>query len=172
MKLTRSQIIDLFNALTALRGEPTPSMDERGKPTTIYVPYPLSDRVRWCAAENRHILKKHVIAHEEVMQDKKIEIDAFKKKAIREAKHEDPKVQSAKMQEAQEAIQDLVDGANQSAREAGREEIDVTGLRLMPAKGFFRKGSNLPPTIIGDLMVLIDGEPHFDDEAKPDGAKE
>lgn len=165
MKLTLNQVIDLFNAHDALRGEPTVSVNERGAKETIYVPYPLSDRVKWCAAHNRQILKKFVVAHDETLQDRKAEINAFKKNQLRTVNAiEDPKEREAKMKIALDAIQDKVDEANASNRVVGREIVEVEGLRTMPAKGFRLKTSNIPPTIISDLMILIDGEPHFDDE--------
>lgn len=168
MKLTLNQILDLYNALTALRGEPSISVNERGQKETIYLPYPLSDRVKWCAAHNRGILKKYVIAHDETLQDRKAEINAFKKTEMRRVRGiEDPKEQEKAMKVSMDAIQDVIDEANESNRKIGREEAVIEGLRLMPAKGFRLKTSNLPPTIIADLMPLIEGEPNFDEEKEP-----
>lgn len=162
MKLTTNQIIDLFNALSALRGEPTISINERGQKETVYVPYPLSDKVKWNAAKNRGILKRLVVAHDELMMDAKAEINAFKKDQIRAARTEqDPKVLAEKMQAAQDAIQDKVDVANEQARVIGRQEQEVDSILLLPANGFCLKTSNIPPTILGELMPLIDGEPEF-----------
>lgn len=172
MKLTLNQVIELFTALTALRGEPSISVNDRGQKETIYIPYPLSDRAKWCAAQNRHILKKYVLAHDETLQDRKNAINSFKKTKLREVRQEeDPKAQAKKMQEVQDAIQDKVDEANESSRAMGREEVDVAGLRLIPAKGFNLKTSSIPPTIISDLMPLIDVEPHFAEDKEKE-AKE
>lgn len=173
MKLTLNQVIDLFNALTALRGEPTVSVNERGQKETIFLPYPLSDRVKWCAAHNRQILKKFVVAHDEILEDRKAEINAFKKGELRRVRAiEDPKEQEKQMKVAMDAIQDKVDEANESNRKIGRDEIVVEGLRMMPAKGFRLKNSNIPPTVVGELMLLIDGEPVFDEEKEKAAPKE
>lgn len=160
MKLTLNQTIELFTALSALRGEPTVSTNERGQREVVYVPFPLSEKVKWNAAKNRQILKRLVAAHDETLQDRKATINAQKKELLRAARaEEDPKVQAKKVQEAQNAIQDLVDEANEANRKLGKEEAEVEGLLMMPAKGFCLKTSNLPPPVLGDLMPLIEGEP-------------
>lgn len=165
MKLTTNQVIDLFKALTELRGVPTPIEMPDGKTEIVFTPYPLSDRVKWCAAQNRSILKRLVVAHDEIMQDAKHDLNAFKKSQRENVDSEpDAKVKAEKLKKAQQIVQDRVDELNADMVKIGRTEQDVSGLRLMPAKGFCLKTSPIPPTIISELLVLIEGEPYFDDK--------
>lgn len=171
MKLTTNQIIDLFKALTELRGVPTPIEGERGKTEIVFTPYPLSDRVKWAAANNRSILKKIVVAHDEVTQDAHAELTAFKKSQRENIDNEpDQKVRAEKIKKAQQIVQDRVDELNADMVKIGRHEQTVEGLRMMPAKGFCLKTSPLPPPILSELLALIDGVPYFEEE-KPEPTK-
>lgn len=163
MKLTTNQIIDLFKALCELRGAPQAGNGRPGA-EPILVPYPMSDKARWNAAKDRTILKRLVIAHDEMNQDAMAELTAFKKTQRETVKpDDDPKVRSAKMEAAQRAIQVRVDEMNVGAVNVGRIEQEVDGLLLIPASGLCPRGSPIPPTLISELMPLIDGEPEFDE---------
>jgi hypothetical protein len=168
MKLTTNQIIDLFKALTELRGSPSIIEGPNGKPEVVPIPYPMSEKAKWNAAKNRTILKRLVVAHDEMNQDRMAELNAFKK-AQRETwkSEQDPAVKAQKIAEAKERVQDEVDRLNAAAIAVGRESQEVEGLLLIPAAGLCLKTSPIPPTIVSELMLLIDGDPDFEPEAAP-----
>lgn len=168
MKLTTNQIIDLFKALTELRGVPTPIEGQNGKPEVVFTPYPMSEKVKWNASKNRAILKRIVVAHDEITQDAHTELVAFKRSQRNDVDTEvDPKVRADKLKKAQQIVQDRVDELNRDMVKIGRAEQEIEGLLLMPAKGFCLKTSAIPPTVISELMALIDGEPDFEKEDAP-----
>lgn len=165
MKLTTNKIIDLFKALTELRGAPT--LYGKGEnQQVIHTPYPLSEKVKWNAAKNRAILKRLVVASDELQQDAMTDLNLFKRQQ-REgfASESDPKAKAEKMMKAREIVQEKIDEMNAEALKIGRMEQDVEGLLLMPAKGFCLKTSSLPPTVLSELLELIDGDPEFEPES-------
>lgn len=172
MEFTTTEITDLYKGLSDLRGEPVASSGERGQPEIVYVPYQLGEKAIWNAAKNRSILKRFVIAHDEVKMDMKAEIDLFKKTLLREARSEqDEKQRGLKMQAAQDAIQDKVDEMNTKLRKISKEKQVVDGLLFIPAKELFLKSSKIPPPIVSELMPLIDGEPEFAANGAPEAKK-
>lgn len=166
MKLTTNQIIDLFKAHDELRGAKTVVIGDDGKKRVVAAePYPMSEKVKWNAAKNRTILKRFVVANDELNQDALAVLQAAKNAQTLTFRDEkDPKVKAEKQATAMAAVQAVVDQMNAEALKIGRLVQDVEGLLTMPASGFCLKTSAIDPVILSELMVLIDGEPDFEDK--------
>lgn len=168
-KFTLNQILDLYQALTDLRGSPI-VVKENGQAQVVYEPYPLSDKARWNAGKNRAILKRYVQAHEELVQDDHAILAGLKRtKRAEWISEKDVKERNEKREAASQAIQEAVDEMNVKTTQRGRVVEEVDGLLTIPAEGLCLKSSKIPPSVISELMVLIDGEPKFDPEPAPAG---
>lgn len=162
MKLTTNQIIDLFKALSELKGVPHVVTGDNGQRQVVHDPYPMSNKARWNAAKNRDILKRLCAAHDEVMMENKADIDKVRRDLMTAAKAEnDAAKKAAMMAEMRETLNDKTEEINDKIRKLGSDEQEVAGILLIPAAGLVPKGTNLSPTIIGDLMPLLEGEPDF-----------
>lgn len=157
MKLTTNSIIVLFQALEALRGEPTVVINQRGQKEVVYQPYDMGPKFKWNAAKNRSILRRHVDAHDEQVMEFRLGLQ--KKQRELATKNDDPKANVAELQR-------LTAEVNDEISKLAKLEIDVEGLLFLPATGLNIKTSKIPPTVIEELMPLIEGEPEFDEPAE------
>ncbi len=162
MKLTTNQVIDLFRALSELKGQPVSVTNEAGQKQLIYEPYPMSNKARWNAAKNRDILKRLCAAHDEVMMENKAELDKVRRELMEAAKKEaDPAKKAEKLAEMRDVLNEKTEEINDKIRKLSFEEQDVAGILTIPAKDLCPKGTNLSPVIVGELMPLLEGEPDF-----------
>jgi hypothetical protein len=157
MKLKTVEIIALFQALSELKGKPTVVPQANGQVAVVHEPYDLGPKFTWNAAKNRAILRRHVEAHDEQVMDFSLKLRASKRKMA--AAKDSPK-------EQQEQLQREIDDANTELRKLAQDTFDVEGLLKLPASGLNLKTSGIPPTLIEELMPLIEGEPDLGDEAK------
>jgi hypothetical protein len=157
MKLTTNDIIVLFQALTELRGAPNVVINERGQKQVVYEPYDMGPKFKWNAAKNRSILRRHVDANDEQVMDFRRGLQKLQRELA--ARNDDPKAN-------QLAIQQETAKVNDEISKLAKEEIEVEGLLLLPATGLNIKTSKIPPTVIEELMPLIDGVPDFDEPAE------
>ena len=155
MKLKTKEIIVLFQALSALGGT-SRAVEIDGRRRVVDEPYMLSPKVRWNAAKNRNVLRRIVDLRDEVAMDYQKGLRAFRAKLN---PSDDPK-------ENQRKLQDEVDRVNEKMEGLANEEHDVQGLRMLTATGLNLKESPIPPSVIDDLMPLIDGDPDFEADGK------
>lgn len=158
MKLKNREIMALYAALTELRGAPTVVINSRGQKEALYEPYDMGPKFKWNAAKDRNILRRIAEAHEEQVMEFQLELRKIRRELA--AAKDDP-------QENQRKLQAETDRVNDELRRLANTEEEVDGLLMLPASGLSIKTSKIPPTLIDELMVLIDGEPDFDKEEKP-----
>ena len=151
MKLSTRQIIALFRALSDLKGAPTVARDG----SIVYEPYDMGPKFKWNAAKDRNILRRFVEAHDEQVMEFQQELRALKKGFAAAA--DNPA-------ENQRKLVDETDRVNEEIRSLAKEEIDVEGLLFLPASGLNIKTTKIPATVIEELMLLIEGEPDFDED--------
>ena len=155
MKLKTKEIIAIFQALTALNGAQR-VIDVDGRRKVVEEPYALSPKARWNAAKNRNILRRIVDVRDDVAMGYQRGLRSFRA-ALNPS--DDAKENAKKLQEE-------VDRINELLRELAEEEQDVQGLRTISATGLNLKESPIPPSVIDDLMPLIDGDPDFEEPKK------
>lgn len=155
MKLKMKEIIVLFQALTALNGA-SRVVKVDGRDKVIEEPYALSPKFRWNASKNRNILRQLVDIRDEVAMGLQKGLRAFRAKLN---PSDDPK-------ENQRKLQDEIDRVNDQLAALSNEEHEVEGLRTLTATGLNLKESPIPPSVIDELMTLIDGDPDFEDKPK------
>ncbi|MDQ5978466.1 MAG: hypothetical protein QG602_1440 [Verrucomicrobiota bacterium] len=155
MKLKTKAIIVLFQALSSLNGA-SRVVEIDGRKKVIEEPYALSPKVRWNAAKNRSILRRIVDVRDEVAMGYQKELRAFRAKLN---PSDDPKENARKFQDEVERINGLL-------ADLAEDEHDVEGLRKLSATGLNLKESPIPPSVIDELMPLIDGDPDFESEEK------
>lgn len=155
MKLKVHQCISLFRALTALDGAPR-VVDIDGRRRVVEEPFELSPKVRWNSVINRNKLRSIVESHEDFVRSKQKSIRAFKAQQV---PSDNPKENAQKLQE-------FVDSTNEEIQTVEKSEVEVAGLRTLVATGFNLKVSQIPVSVLEELMPLIDGDPDF--EGKPE----
>lgn len=156
MKLKTKEVITLFQALTALNGAPR-VVEVDGRQKVVEEPYALSPKTRWNAAKNRNILRRIVDVRDDVALGYQANLRAFR---TAQNPSDDPKENARK-------FKDEVDNVNAKLVELANEVHDVEGLRTLTATGLNLKESPIPPSVLDDLMPLIDGDPDFEnDKAK------
>lgn len=151
MKLSTRQIIALFRALSDLNGAPTVARDG----SVVREPYDMGPKFKWNAAKDRNILRGFVEAHDEQVMEFQLELRGLKKSFAERA--DNPA-------ENQRKLVDETDRVNEEIRKLAKEEIDVEGLLFLPASGLNIKTTRIPPTVIEELMTLIEGDPEFDED--------
>lgn len=155
MKLKIKDVIVIFQALTALGGAPR-VVEVDGRKKVIEEPYALSPRARWNAAKNRNILRRIVDVRDDTAMEFQKELRAFQAKLN---PSDDPK-------ENQRKLQEKIADVNAKLADLANDVVEVEGLRTITATGLNLKESPIPPSVIDDLMVLIDGDPDFEDKPK------
>lgn len=151
MKLSTRTIIKLFKALSDLRGAPTVARDG----SIVYEPYDMGPKFKWNSSKDRNVLRRHVEAHDEQVMDFQLALRALKKKFAEAT--DNPAENNRKLVEETDRI-------NEEIRKLSKEEIEVEGLLFLPASGLNIKTTKIPPTVIEELMDLIEGEPDFDED--------
>lgn len=160
MKLTTAAALQLLAAINTLDGSQRVVQGPNGRPAVIVEPYDLSDKVKWNLAKNRRKLRELEEMVDEERRRLITELKAFSGLLDRDA--------DAKENEARTAAKE----AELDARLAAflKQENDVELLKI-PAVGLKLKANRIMPSTIAQIMDLIDGEPQFDDAAKPEPAK-
>ncbi len=157
MKLQTKDIIALFQALTDLRGSPTIIVNSRGVKEVVNEPYDLGPKFKWNAAKNRNILRRFVEQHDEAVMEFRAELTKIRRELA--ASKDSPQDNAVRLQVEMDRI-------NEEIRTLSKGEEEVPGLLMMPATGLNLKTSRIPPTVIEELMPLIEGEPDFDEAEK------
>ena len=155
MELTTNEIIILFSALNELRGAPTIVINNRGQKEVVYEPYEMGPRFKWNAAKDRRILRRFVDDNDEQVMEFRLGLQKLQRELA--ASKDDPKANALKIQQETALVNDKI-------AKLAKEKIDVPGLLLLPASGLNLKTSRIPPTVIEELMILIEGEPDLEDE--------
>lgn len=155
MKLKIKEVISLYQAHQALNGAQR-VIEVEGRKKVIEEPYALSPKTRWNAARNYSLLKRFVDDRDRVAVGYQAELRAFRAKLN---PSDDPKENQRKMQLEVERVNGLM-------TELAEKTEDVEGLRQITATGLNLKESPIPPSVIADLMPLIDGDPDFEDPPK------
>lgn len=160
MKLTTAAALKLLSAINTLDGALKVVPGPNGKPSVVIEPYDLSDKVKWNTAKNRRKLRELEEMVSEERNSLITELKAFSGLLDRDA--------DVKENEARTAAKEAELDARLAAFLKEENEID---LLKIPAVGLKLKINRIMPSSIEQIMDLIDGEPQFDDAAKPEPAK-
>lgn len=160
MKLDTANALLLLAAINTLDGSQKVVAGPNGRPSVVVEPYDLSDKVKWNLAKNRRKLRELEEMVDEERRRLITELKAFTGMLDRDA--------DAKENDARTAAKEAELDARLQAFLKQENEID---LLKIPAVGLKLKANRIMPSTIERLMDLIDGEPQFDDAAKPEPAK-